>query len=50
MTTKEIVIIITKTNIEKIIWFNPLFCKHTNINIGKYFLNLINKHFQKTIS
>ena len=29
----------------KIIWFNPPFCKLTNINIGKYFLNLINKHF-----
>ena len=27
----------------KIIWFNPPFCKHSNINIG----NSIYKHFQK---
>ena len=32
---------------KKIIWFNPPFCKLANINIGKYFLNLIDKHFQK---
>ena len=29
-----------------IIWFNPPFCKLSNINIGKYFLGLINKHFK----
>ena len=31
----------------KLIWFNPLFCKLTNINIGKYFLNLLDRHFNK---
>ena len=30
-----------------IIWFNPPFCKLTNINIGKYFLNLLDKYFNK---
>ena len=34
----------------KIILFNPPFCKLTNINIGKYFLNLIDKHFPKNNS
>ena len=29
------------------IWFNPPFCKLSNFNIGKYFLNSIEKHFQK---
>ena len=29
----------------KVIWFNPPFCKLTNINIGKYFLHLLDKHF-----
>ena len=29
-----------------IIWFNPSFWKLSNINIGKYFLGLINKHFK----
>ena len=28
------------------IWFKPPFCKLSNINIGKYFLGLINKHFE----
>ena len=28
------------------IWFNPPFCNLFNINIGKYFLGLINKHFK----
>ena len=31
----------------KIIWFNPRFCKLSNINIGKYFLNLVDKYFLK---
>ena len=31
----------------KIIWFNPTFCKLENINIGKYFLKLIDKHFNQ---
>ena len=33
--------------IRKIIWFNPTFCKRVNINIGKYFLKLIDKHFNR---
>ena len=32
----------------KIIWFNHLlFCKLVNINIGKYFFKLIDKHFNQ---
>ena len=31
----------------KIIWFNPPFCKLTNIHISKYFVNLNDKHFPK---
>ena len=31
----------------KIIWFNSPFCKLTNINIGKYFLHLLDKHFNR---
>ena len=31
------------------IWFKPPFCKLTNINIGKYFLNLLNRHFNRNI-
>ena len=30
-----------------IIWFNPPFSKNVATNVGKYFLNLINKHFPK---
>ena len=29
------------------IWFNPPFCKLSNINIGKYFLNSVDNDFQK---
>ena len=29
----------------KIIWFNPPFSQSVVTNVGKYFLNLINKHF-----
>ena len=32
----------------KIIWFNPPFSKNVQSNIGKKFLNLIDKHFPKT--
>ena len=32
----------------KIIWFNPPFSKNVSTNIGKKFLNLIDKHFPKT--
>ena len=31
----------------KVIWFNLPFCKLTNIDIGKYFLNLLDKHFNR---
>ena len=32
----------------KIIWYNPTpFCKVVNINVGKYFLKLIDKHFNQ---
>ena len=31
----------------KIIWFNPPYNKNLSTNIGKFFLNLINKHFPK---
>ena len=31
----------------KVIWFNPPFCKLSTININKYFLNLIDRHFHK---
>ena len=30
----------------KIIWFNPTFCRVASINVGKYFLKLIDKHFK----
>ena len=36
-----------KNRNRKIIWFSPLFCKLTNINKSKYFLNLIDKHLPK---
>ena len=35
-----------KNRKRKIIWFNPPFCRLTNINIEKYFLKLVDKHFQ----
>ena len=31
----------------KVIWFKPPFCKLTNINKGKYFLNLLDKLFNR---
>ena len=30
-----------------IIWFNPPFSKNVKTNVGKYFLNLVKKHFPK---
>ena len=36
-----------KNKNRKVIWFNLPFCKLTNINIGKYFLNLLDKHFNR---
>ena len=35
-----------KNRKKKIIWFNPPFCRLTNINIGKYFLKLVDKYFK----
>ena len=35
----------TKNRKRNVIWFNPPFCKLSTINIGKYFLRLIDKHF-----
>ena len=35
-----------KNRKRKIIWFNPPFCRLTNINIGKYFFKLVDKHFK----
>ena len=34
----------TKNRKRNVIWFNPTFCKLFTINIGKYFLRLIDKH------
>ena len=34
-----------KNRKRKIIWFNPTFFRLVSINIGKYFLKLIDKHF-----
>ena len=31
----------------RVIWFNLPFCKLTNINIGKYFLNPLDRHFNQ---
>ena len=36
-----------KNRNRKVIWFNLPFCKLTNINIGKYFLNLQDRHFSR---
>ena len=37
---------INKNGHRNIIWFNPTFCKLSNIKVGKYFLGLTNKHFK----
>ena len=36
-----------KNRYRRVIWFNFPFCKLTNINIRKYFLNLLDKHFNR---
>ena len=36
-----------KSRKRKIIWFNPPFCKLANIDVGKYFLRPIDKHFKQ---
>ena len=35
-----------KNRKRKIIWFNPPFCRLASINIGKYFLKLVDKPFK----
>ena len=37
----------TKKRKRKIIWFNPPYSKNVSTNVGKYFLNLVKKHFPK---
>ena len=37
----------SKNRKTKIIWFNPTFCNLVNINVWKYFLKLIDKHFDR---
>ena len=34
-----------KNRNRKVVWFNPPFCRLANINVGKYFLHLLDKHF-----
>ena len=36
-----------KNRNRRVIWFNFPFCKLTNINIGKYFLYLLDRHFNR---
>ena len=36
-----------KNRNRKVIWFNPPFCRLANINIGKYFLHLLDKNFNR---
>ena len=36
-----------KNRYRKTIWFDPPFCELSNYNRGKYFGNLIDKHFKK---
>ena len=45
---KKIISIIIKIKIEKLYGLNPTpFWKLANINVGKYFLKLIDKHFKQ---
>ena len=34
-----------KNRNRKVVWFNPPFCRIANINIGRYFQHLLDKHF-----
>ena len=36
-----------KNRNRKVVLFNPPFCRLTNINIGRYFLHLLDKHFNR---
>ena len=37
-----------KNRKRKIIWFTPTFCRLASLNVGKYFLKQIDKHFKRT--
>ena len=49
IVTIILIIIIKKTKHRKrkVICFSPTFCQLSNINISKYFLKLIDRHFNK---
>ena len=36
-----------KNRNRKVVWFNPPFCKLANIDMGKYFLHILDKHFNR---
>ena len=36
-----------KKRTRKVIWFNPPYSKNVKTNVGKYFIQLIQKHFTK---
>ena len=36
-----------KNRNREVVWFNPPFCRLANINIRKYFLHLLDKHFNR---
>ena len=36
-----------KNKNRRVIWFNMQFCRLTNFNIGKYFLNLLDRHLNR---
>ena len=42
-------ICVPKVRQRKIIWFNPPYSVNVETNVGKVFVNLIDKHFPKTI-
>ena len=42
-------IFVPKVRQRKIIWFNPPYSVNVETNVGKVFVNLIDKHFPKTI-
>ena len=46
---KKIILTIKKIKIEKgkLYGLNPPFCKLANIDVGEYFLRLIDKHFKQ---
>ena len=34
-----------KSRNRQVIWYNPLYCSQIDINLGKEFLKLVDKHF-----